>query len=205
MPSEDRSGVFRFESGLCRTGGTKGPTVRGGPCAKAQRWQGMPCDWGRQGHRRAKGSGRAGCKFSRTRHTLPGSELYVIWGAVKIRTWWNHFTGCWLYNIIIEKVQEFPGGLVVKDMACGIVTAVAWIWSLAWEFLHALGTAKTNKQQNPTPPIGVFSYRSFTNWNNWPEFTVLWPQVYLQTLEILFLAFSWKFISQKKLDAFSQI
>ena len=38
------------------------------------------------------------------------------------------------------ELQEFPGGLVVKDPV--LSTAVAWLQSLAWELLRSVGTAK---------------------------------------------------------------
>lgn len=33
----------------------------------------------------------------------------------------------------IQTSKEFPGGVVVKDHSCSIVTPVAWVQSLTWE------------------------------------------------------------------------
>ena len=41
-------------------------------------------------------------------------------------------------------ILEFPGGLVVKD---AVVTIVAQVWFLAWEFPHAKSTAKKKKKK----------------------------------------------------------
>ena len=54
-------------------------------------------------------------------------------------------------QILYKKLrQEFPGGLEVKGSGYipGVaqVPAVVQVQSLAWELLHAVGTAKTNKQ-----------------------------------------------------------
>ena len=40
------------------------------------------------------------------------------------------------YNVL----TEVPGGLVVKGS--GVVTAVAWVRSLAWELTHAMDVAE---------------------------------------------------------------
>ena len=42
--------------------------------------------------------------------------------------------------------MEFPDGLVVKDPS-GIITAVAWVRSLAQEFLYAAGAAKKKEKK----------------------------------------------------------
>ena len=44
-----------------------------------------------------------------------------------------------------QKAQslEFPGDAV--GWGSGVVTAVAWVRSLAWEFLHVVGTAETRE------------------------------------------------------------
>ena len=66
----------------------------------------------------------------------------------------EHYNACrCIFNICIggheviyfEKAVEFPGGLVVK--VSSVVSAIAWVQSLARELLHAVGMAKKKKQQ----------------------------------------------------------
>ena len=45
----------------------------------------------------------------------------------------------------LKLVEEFLGGLVVKGS--GIVSAMAWVWSLAWELLIGEGKKKKKKKK----------------------------------------------------------
>lgn len=44
----------------------------------------------------------------------------------------------------MEVILEFPGGLVVKESV--IVTAMEWVWSLAWKLEHAMVVAEKKKE-----------------------------------------------------------
>ena len=52
----------------------------------------------------------------------------------------------YLLSLLKEQFVGFPGDPAVKDSA--IVTAVSQVQSLAQELLHAMGTAKTQKNLN---------------------------------------------------------
>ena len=63
----------------------------------------------------------------------------------------------YIYWFQILNQAEFPGGLAVKDSAASLlmtqVTVVTWVWSLAWELLHAMGLAKKRKKKRTKKKI----------------------------------------------------
>ena len=51
-----------------------------------------------------------------------------------------------------NRIKSPWSSLVVGDSVLALLwlgSAVAWVWSLAWELLHATGVAKKKKKKNP--------------------------------------------------------
>ena len=78
------------------------------------------------------------CVLSWQYCTLPET-----WENLTTASYLSHFPfmllQCWSPSRR-ENTQEFPGGLVGWE-SC-VVTAVAQVWSLAWEHLHPVGAAR---------------------------------------------------------------
>lgn len=49
----------------------------------------------------------------------------------------------------LKHIQEFPGGLAVKDS----VTSLLWVWSLAQEVPRAVCMATNKEQQQACPSV----------------------------------------------------